>query len=53
MTLIRALEDSKTLYRTDNPTAILVQDVTKMAGSGEPRPSEAERADLDESSRRR
>src|SRR5665811_2364502 len=31
----RALQDSKRLYRKDNPTAIIVQNVTKMAGSEE------------------
>src|SRR5450759_3671438 len=31
----RVLQDSKRLYRKDNPTAIIVQNVTKMAGSEE------------------
>lgn len=53
MALFRALEDSNTLYRTDNPTAIIVQDITKTADSEARRPSEVARVNLDESSRQR
>ena len=47
MAPFRALEDSNTLYRTDNPTAIIVEDITKTADSEARWPSEVARASLD------
>src|SRR5450759_6027098 len=53
MAPFRALEASNTLYRTDNPTAINVQDITKTADSEVWWSSEVEGLHLDESSPQR
>ena len=53
MARFRALQDSKTLYRKDNPAAIIVQNVTNTANAERRPVSGIERCDLDESSLQR